>query len=222
MTENPIYPSYTRAERMVDATIHFAGVMTSVFAVPVLITLVAVWHGDFSTITATSIYGVSLIAMFACSASYHIVTRETVKEVLRRLDHSAIYILIAATYTPFVVLANGEFGYWVMAGVWVAALTGVTLQMLAYRKLEWLALVLYLAMGWTVVVFGWPILSSLSEPTVILIAIGGLIYTIGVGFHLWHRLPFHNAIWHGFVLVASFVFYAAVMVENRMVALAAG
>lgn len=221
MSEQNAYPSYTRAERIADTAIHFAGVTASMLAVPVLITLVAVWHGDASTITAASIYGVSVIAMFACSASYHIATNVRAKEVLRRLDHSAIYVLIAGTYTPFAVLAGGEAGYWLLGGIWTAAITGVALQLLAYRKLEWLALALYLLMGWAVVIFGWPLLMSLSDATIILITTGGIIYTIGVAFHLAQRLPFQNAIWHGFVLVASFIFYAAVLVENRVAALAA-
>lgn len=218
--DNP-YPSYSRAERIADNVIHVMGVTASMLAVPVLITLVAVWHGDFSRITAVSIYGVSLIAMFALSASYHLVSRETAKEILRRLDHSAIFILIAGTYTPFAVLAGGTAGFWMLGGIWVAAALGVTLQVLAFRKLEWIALVLYLVMGWAVILFGWPLLMVLSMPTIVLITVGGAIYTLGVVFHLWHRLPFQNAIWHGCVLVASILFYAAVLVENRTVALGA-
>ncbi len=218
--ENP-FPSYSRAERIADSVIHVMGVAASMLAVPVLITLVAVWHGDFSRITAVSIYGVSLIAMFALSASYHLVSRETAKEILRRLDHSAIFVLIAGTYTPFAVLAGGSAGFWMLGGIWTAAAIGVSIQVLAFRKLEWVALLLYLVMGWAVLLFGWPLLMALSTPTIVLIAVGGATYTLGVVFHLWRKLPFQNAIWHGCVLLASILFYAAVLVENRMVALGA-
>ncbi|MEM8791590.1 MAG: hemolysin III family protein [Pseudomonadota bacterium] len=220
MSEDRNYPFYSRAERIADGIIHCTGVMVSMLAVPVLITLVAVWHGDAPNVTAVSIYGVSLIAMFAASAAYNMAGEWRWREVLRRLDHSAIYLLIAGTYTPFAIYAGGEGAAWLLVGIWAAAATGVSLQMLAYRKLEWLAIVLYLGMGWSVVLFGKPVLAALSEPTITLMTTGGMLYTVGVAFHLWHRLPFHNAIWHGFVLAASFVFYAAVLVESRIVALA--
>ncbi|MEM9045211.1 MAG: hemolysin III family protein [Pseudomonadota bacterium] len=220
MTDVQPYPAYTRAERIADGVIHFAGVAVSMLAVPVLITLVAIWHGDVPNVTAVSIYGVSLIAMFSISAAYHIGGNWRWRDVLRRLDHSVIYILIAGTYTPFSIYAGGEGAVWILIGIWTAAATGVSLQFLAYRKLEWLAIVLYLGMGWSIVLFGGPILSALSTATIVLIATGGMLYTLGVAFHLWHRLPFHNAIWHGFVLAASFVFYAAILVESRVVALA--
>ncbi|MEM6906963.1 MAG: hemolysin III family protein, partial [Pseudomonadota bacterium] len=130
------------------------------------------------------------------------------------------YLLIAGTYTPFALMVGGAAGIGMLIGIWTAAAAGVALQVLAYRKLEWLALVLYLGMGWAVLLFGWPMFMALSEPTIWLITVGGLTYTVGVGFHLWERLPFHNAIWHGLVLAASFVFYAAVIVESRILALA--
>lgn len=208
------FPSYSRAERIADNVVHIVGVIFSMLAVPVLITLVAFWHGDFPAITATSIYGVSLIAMFAISASYHLVNAAPVKELLRRFDHSAIYILIAGTYTPFVALVGKEIAPWMLLGIWLAAAAGVSIKVLAPRRLEWLGLALYLGMGWAIMLFGYPLLIRLSDATIVLIAVGGLTYTAGVGFHLWQRLPFHNAIWHGFVLAASGVFYAAVIVES--------
>lgn len=207
------YPDYSRAERIADAAIHFMGVAFALLAVPVLITLVAVWHGDASTISAAVIYGLSLIAMMSISASYHMISHPGVKEVLRRFDHSAIYVLIAGTYTPFGALVGGDAGFWMLIGIWLAAIAGVSLQVLAPRRLEWLGLALYLGMGWAILLVGWPLLMALSTATITLIAVGGLTYTAGVGFHLWRQLPFHNAIWHGFVLAASGVFYAAVLVE---------
>ncbi|MEM7506990.1 MAG: hemolysin III family protein [Pseudomonadota bacterium] len=210
------HPAYTRQERVADAVVHIAGVTSSLMAVPVLITLVAVWHGTASVITAAVIYGLSLIAALSISASYHMTSHPPIKEILRRLDHSAIYILIAGTYTPFAVLVGGSAGLWMLVGIWTAAATGVAMQILAPRKLEWVALVLYLGMGWAILLFGYPLLIALSNATIALIAVGGLTYTAGVGFHLWHRLPFHNAIWHGFVLAASGVFYAAVIVETYL------
>ena len=210
------FPTYSRAERVADAAVHITGVTASLMAVPVLVTLVAVWHGTAGVITATVIYGLSLIAMKAVSAFYHMSTPSPFKEALRRFDHSAIYLLIAGTYTPFGVLVGGAAGFWTLVGIWTAAAAGVSLKFLAPRRLEWLALTLYLGMGWAILGFGWPMLIELSTATITLVAIGGLTYTIGVGFHLAKRLPFHNAIWHGLVLAASAVFYAAVIVETYL------
>ena len=210
------YPVYTRAEKIADGAIHVAGVMMALMAVPVLVTLVAVWHGTAGVITATVIYGLSLIAMKGISACYHMSAPSPFKEILRRFDHSAIYLLIAGTYTPFGVLVGGAAGFWTLVGIWTCAAAGISLQVLAPRKLEWLGLALYLGMGWAILLFGWPMLIALSTATITLVAIGGLTYTIGVGFHLAKRMPFHNAIWHGMVLAASGVFYAAVIVETYL------
>ncbi|MEM0923629.1 MAG: hemolysin III family protein [Pseudomonadota bacterium] len=208
------FPVYSRAEKIADGAVHIAGVMMALMAVPVLVTLVAVWHGTAGVVTATVIYGLSLISMMAVSACYHMSAPSPLKEILRRMDHSAIYLLIAGTYTPFGVLVGGAAGFWTLVGIWTCAAAGISLKVLAPRRLECFALALYLGMGWAILLFGWPMLSALSSATVTLIAIGGLTYTIGVGFHLAKRMPFHNAIWHGMVLAASGVFSAAVIVET--------
>jgi hemolysin III len=151
--------------------------------------------------------------MFAASAGYHLVRRTDLAEILRRLDHAAIYAKIAGTYTPFTVLLGGDRALPILAGMWSAAGAGMLLKLIAPRRFEIATLALYLAMGWAVVVIGWPIIEALAPHARVLLVTGGLLYTVGVGFHLWDSLPFQNAIWHGFVLVASFVLYAAVLTE---------
>lgn len=209
----PAHPAYSRSERIADAILHVTGVAAALVAVPVLITLAAVWHGDAPVIAAAAVYGAGLIAMLAFSAAYHLVRQPRAKELLRRFDHAAIYVKIAGTYTPFAVLAAGAHAAAILAGIWSAALAGLALKLAAPRRLEGLAIVLYLAMGWAILAIGGPILDGLSTAGLSLILTGGGLYTIGVAVHLSPRLRFHNAIWHALVLAASFVFYAAVLVE---------
>ncbi len=206
-------PTYTRAERLADAVLHITGVSAALIAAPALIVLAASLHGPSAALWASSIYAVTLVAMFAASACYHLMPLSRLRPVWRRLDHAAIYAKIAGTYTPFTVLLGGERAALILAGMWSAAGLGILLRMVGSPRLEWLMLGLYLAMGWAVIVIGWPILGALQTAALVLLVTGGGLYTLGVVFHLWDSLPFQNAIWHGFVLVASFVFYAAVVIE---------
>ncbi|MGF1500965.1 MAG: hemolysin III family protein [Paracoccaceae bacterium] len=212
-TNGTPWPVYSRAEALADGAVHVAGVTAALLAVPVMITLAAVWHGDAPTVAAASVYGVSLIAMFLASAGYHLVRPSRAKAVLRRLDHAAIFFKIAGTYTPFAVLLAEEHAWAILGGMWTAAVLGAVFKIVAPDRCEWVHIALYLGMGWAVVLIGEPMLARISAPTLVLIVTGGALYSVGVIFHLWERLPFQNAIWHGFVLVASFVFYAAVLIE---------
>jgi hemolysin III len=198
---------------MADAIIHVIGVAAALIAVPTMITLAALWSSAASTIAAATVYGISLIAMLTFSACYHMIRNPGTRDILRRLDHAAIFVLIAGTYTPFAVLLAGTQAASILIGIWGAALTGLVLKLAAPNRLEGLAVAIYLAMGWSVVVIGGPILDEVSSAALVLMLIGGGLYTLGVVFHLWQRLAYHKAIWHGMVLVASVVFYAAVVVE---------
>ncbi|HHX90848.1 MAG TPA: Hly-III family protein [Paracoccus sp.] len=206
-------PRYNRAERISDAVIHVAGLSLVLMAVPVLIVATALARGDALAMTGVSIYGGALFAMIFCSALYNIsqsmdwgAAREW---LFKRLDHSAIYVKIAGTYTPFTLL-SGQ-GMALSAVLWGAALAGVALKLICPWRFRWLGLALYLAMGWAGVVAGQSLLAELPLAVVVLMVVGGGLYTGGVVFYLWERLPFHNTIWHGFVLAASLVFYAAVL-----------
>ncbi|MCU0911201.1 MAG: hemolysin III family protein [Rhodobacteraceae bacterium] len=157
-----------------------------------------------------SVYGVTLILMVLCSALYHLVRRPGWGQVLLRLDHAAIFLKIAGTYTAFSLIA-GE-GYGLTAALWGAAAVGVALEVLMRRPRRALSTALALGMGWAVVAGGGAILAALPTAAVVLMAVGGALYTAGAVFNHWRRLPFHNTIWHGFVLAATAVFYAAVVV----------
>lgn len=206
-------PVLSRAERLADAIIHVAGVVAALIAVPVIVTLAAVWFGDASTVGAAVVYGVSLVAMLTFSACYHMALDGRRRQILRRLDHAAIYVKIAGTYTPFAVLLAPGQASEILTGIWGAALMGVCIKMISARRWEWLTLALYLVMGWGVVVLGSPILHAISPTSLMLMLAGGALYTAGVVVLYWNRLRFRVAIWHGLVLVASFAFYAALFVE---------
>lgn len=199
---------YSRAERLSDAILHVSGLAIVLIAVPVLITAAAFLRGDFSAIFGVTVYGLALIAMILCSALYNMVPHPGWAGMLKRLDHSAIYVKIAGTYTPFTLLSG--HGVWLLAGLWGAALAGVGLKFAAPDRFRRAGLALYLGMGWVGLFAGGTFFATLSAPVIALIVAGGCLYTAGVAFYLFDRLPFHYTIWHGFVLTASLVFYAAV------------
>lgn len=208
-----VRPAYTAGELLADKVLHVTGVSAALIAAPILVGLAVLWHTGGATIAAVAVYAACLVAMFAASASYHLIKIPRFDSWLRRLDHAAIYAKIAGTYTPFTVMLGGERAALILAGMWSAAGAGIALKLLIPDRLEWLTLGLYLAMGWAIVAVGWPILAGLGTPAFVLFFVGGALYTVGVVFHLWESLPFQNAIWHAAVLAASFVFYAAVVLE---------
>ncbi|WP_136683267.1 PAQR family membrane homeostasis protein TrhA [Falsirhodobacter xinxiangensis] len=202
---------YTRPERISDAAVHVIGTALALMAVPVLITLTATRAPGPHAIAGIAIYGAALIACMGCSAAYNMLSVPGWNGVLRRLDHSAIYIKIAGTFTAFIMLAGT--GIWLIVALWAAALTGVVLKVVAPHRFEWFGFGLYIAMGWVGVGLGWPIFAQMSGPVLALVCLGGLTYTTGTLFYLRHMMPFHRTIWHVFVLVASGTFYAAVTVQ---------
>ena len=211
-TRQRVPMTYSRAELLSDAAVHVTGVVAALVAVPVLITLAAIWFGDATTILAAAIYGASLLAMFLCSAANNMIHVPARKDLLRRIDQSAIYVKIAGSYTPFAVLTGTHAGIF-LSSVWGAALAGAAIRLFSGARLKWASIGLYLAIGWAGALAGAPMVGALTPTGFGLILAAGCLYTIGVLFFIWERLPFHNTIWHVFVLAASFVLYAAVLVE---------
>lgn len=204
--------AFTPAEKVSDMVVHVLGVVLALMAVPVLITL-AVWKkGDLASVLAISVYGACLLSMLGCSALYNITYGGARSHIWKRLDHSAIYLKIAGTFTPLVALTGGA-GFAFLAGLWGVALGGTSLKVLAPDRLKWFSLALYLGLGWVGTVLGWGVITALSPAAAWLVVVGGCLYTAGVAFFLWKGLPHHTTIWHGFVLVASALLYAAVLVE---------
>lgn len=206
-----IRPAYSRAERVSDAVVHMAGLGAVILAVPALLVVTVSTRGDAAAVTGVAVYGVTLILMLAASAVFNMWERPDWAWLLQRLDHSAIYLKIAGTYTPFTLLTGQGLG--LTLGLWGAALAGVGLKVISPARFRWAALSLYLGMGWAGVALGGSFLAALPGPVVWLMLVGGGLYTLGVVFYLWERLPFHNTIWHVFVLAATMVFYAAVILQ---------
>lgn len=203
--------SYTRPERVADAVVHACGVTAAAVATAVLLGL-AISAGSGLRIVAAAIYCAGLLATFGFSAAYHACAAPVWKERLRRCDHAAIYIMIAGTYTPLALVAiGGPTGIALLAAVWSVAFVGLALKIGWPHRFERMSLVLYLALGWCGLFALGAIVDALPVAALILLLVGGLLYTIGVGFHVWQRLKFQNAIWHGCVLSAAACHYAAVV-----------
>lgn len=206
-------PGYSRAEKRLDAIIHVVGVGAALLAVPLLIgaaLMRSIETGSGSFIVAVSIYGACLMAMLSASALFNLGIKPGLNWLFQRLDHAAIYLKIAGTYTPFTLITGQGLG--LLAGLWGAAALGVALKLFSPVRFRFAALALYLGMGWAGVLILPALAQALPLATLVLMVLGGLVYTTGVLFYLWTRLPYHFAIWHIFVLVGSFLFYAAVMV----------
>lgn len=204
-----IRPAYSPAERFSDGVVHVVGVGMAVIVVPILIAATVALKLDQAAVIGVGIYGIALIAMLTFSALYNMIESARWSGLLQRLDHAGIYVKIAGTYTPFLMLA-GSPPAGLLAGLWGTATFGSALKFLAPGRFRWLSLVLYLGMGWAAVLAGRPMLESLPGPVVALMMAGGITYTLGVVFHLRDRMLFHNTIWHVFVLAGSILFFAAV------------
>ena len=203
-------PQYTGRERLADGIVHVLGVTASIIGASVLLAI-AFASLPAATIVSSIIYSVGLVTVFVLSAAYNLATSHRLKSVLRRFDHAAIYIKIAATYTPFALLKLvGWPGAGLLAFVWIIAALGATIKLWIPGRLFVMSYVLYLGQGWAGVVLLSPLTSALSNWTLLLLGIGGVLYTVGVIFHLWISLRYHNAIWHAFVLAGSSCHYLAV------------
>jgi hemolysin III len=203
--------NYDRAELIADGVVHVVGVCFGLIAATVLIVLTAVYATPLD-IVAVSVYVAGLLAMLGLSATYNLWPVSRAKWVLRRFDHSAIYILIAATYTPvFAQLQDRMFAMSLLVGVWSVAAVGVVLKLFLPGRFDKLSVGLYLAMGWSGLIAYDAGLSSLPQLALWLIGAGGLLYSLGIIFHAWRRLRFQNAIWHSFVLLGAACHYTAVL-----------
>ncbi len=199
------------AERIVDGCIHFLGIVGSIVAVSVLLKFSAPSLPVIST-AGLAIYGVAMIAMFAFSAAYHLLPHPDLRDRLRRMDQAAIFVKIAGTYTPFMlVVLGGYWGYGLLGAIWAVSLIGAGVKLFLPGRLAGCTIALYLGLGWAALIAIRPLADVMPSQAVILLTAGGLLYTIGVVFHLWERLPFQTAIWHGFVLAAATCHFAAIV-----------
>jgi hemolysin III len=203
--------NYDRAELIADGVVHGIGVLGGLVAATVLVVLTAVYATGLE-VAVVSVYVAGLLAMLVFSASYNLWPVSRAKWLLRRFDHSAIYMLIAATYTPvFAQLQDRIFAMSLLAGVWSVAAAGIVLKLFFPGRFDKLSVGLYLAMGWSGLIAYNAGISSLPQLALWFIAAGGALYSLGVIFHAWRRLRFQNAIWHCFVLLGAACHYTAVL-----------
>jgi len=202
---------YAAGELKTDLVIHLIGTLAGVLAVAVLLDIAMQNHGS-AHFVAILVYAVGLLAMLGFSAAYNLTRPSRCKEALRRCDHGAIFLMIAGTYTPFVAnIAAPGWRWGLMGTIWLIALTGLVIKLAFPRRLDRVSVLAYLCLGWIALTALHPLFDALTAPTVLLLVVGGVLYTIGVAFHLWERLRFHNAIWHAVVVVAAGFHYCAVL-----------
>jgi hemolysin III len=205
--------AFTRKERVADGVIHVIGISAGLIGAATLV-IVAATRGSPLELAALATYSGGLLAMLGCSAAYHLLRSSRRRELLRCFDHSAIFLMIAGTYTPFTMLRIRPFWDVVLTGlVWSIAAAGIGLRLLRPRLFDRVSIGFYLALGWAGLAAIAPLVPFVQVSTLVLLGAGGLLYTAGVVFHVWERLPFQNAIWHAFVLIAAAVHYAAVLEE---------
>lgn len=198
-------------EELANTVTHGIGLVLSVAGFALLLTIALV-HGRASQIAACLIYGATLVCLYAASTLYHSATAPRWKQVLRIFDHSAIYLLIAGTYTPFLLLyLRGPWGWSLFGVIWGMAFAGILFKMWFVDHFHKTSTALYLAMGWLVVVAAKPVLTHVPGLTLLWLLLGGILYTIGVVFFVWKRLPYSHAVWHVFVLGGSICHYFAVL-----------
>lgn len=207
-TRSETYPAYSRAERIADGIMHAIGTTLAITGAVLLVVLVSGSH-PAGTTAAVAVYAGALIATFVASACYHMTPWEAARPALRRLDHAAIYLKIAGTYTPLVALIGTAFGWIMLAIVWTLATIGAVAKLILPRSGRFSTL-LYLGLGWLSLALMWPLAQRLPSGGTALIFAGGLLYSAGTLVLSREGLRYQNAIWHFFVLAASGCFFAAI------------
>lgn len=210
---------YSRAEMIADGIVHAVGIVLAIAAGSTLLALAA-FHAGPGEYIAAAFYVVSLLTVLSVSLAYNLWPVSPVKWILRRFDHAAIYLLIAATYTPFLAQLDGSpLAVSMIVLVWIAAAIGIAIKVLLPGRFDRLAVVFYLAIGWSGIVLVEPLVQTLPTTSIALIVAGGIVYSCGVIFFAWKGLRFHNALWHGFVVTGAGLHLAAMvdcLVINRL------
>lgn len=207
----PYKALYTKSEEILHGITHGIGTGLSIAGLAVLVILAA-YSGDIWRIVSFTIFGSTLVLLYLASTLYHSIQNPRAKQVFQRIDHAAIYLLIAGTYTPFLLVAiRGNLGWTLLVIIWGLALVGVGFKALFIHRFQRLSILGYLLMGWLGVIAFNQILRTIPPAGFVWLAAGGAAYTVGVLFLAWRRIPFNHAIWHLFVLAGSFCHYIAVI-----------
>lgn len=202
---------YTRREEVANAITHGIGAALSVAALVLLIVFASLkgtpWH-----IVSFTIYGITMLLLYLCSTLVHSFNEGRVKDLFEIFDHSAIYLFIAGTYTPFMLLAvKGALGWSIFGTVWGMALLGCAFKAFFAKRFLFMSTIFYVLMGWLIVLAWGPLTTSIATGGIILLVAGGIMYTLGTVFYVWRGFPFHHAVWHIFVLAGSVLHFFAVL-----------
>ena len=191
---------------------HVVGILCGLIGTLVL--MLTASNGPLLLVVGATLYAIGLLAMLGFSAAYNLWPPSPVKELLRRLDHAAIFVMIAGTFTPFLLArVGGAWGLGLLTFAWVVAIAGVAMKLLYPRRWERVTVALYIGLGLSIVVVADQLAQSISPISAYLLIAGAVTYILGVVFHLWERLPYQNAIWHWMVLLAAVLHYSAVFTE---------
>ncbi len=197
------FPDESRRVEFANSLTHGLGTVLAIAALVIMVVLAAM-KGTARHVVGVSVFGASLVVLYAVSTVYHALRDPGVKSIFHILDHAAIFLLIAGTYTPYCIATlRGTWGWSLFGVVWGLAALGVTLKAIFGPRLRWLSTLVYIAMGWIVLVALGPLAESLAMGGLVTLFGGGVFYTGGVIFYAWKRLPYHHAIWHLFVILGS-------------------
>ena len=206
-----VRPRYTLGEEIANSVTHGLGWLLSAGGLGLIVTLAAI-NRHAVEVVAVSVFGATLILLYGASTLYHALPGQKVKRILRVLDHTAIYFLIAGTYTPIALsVIGGPQGWLLFGAIWGLAAFGVVVTVWGFRGAVWLEMGLYLTMGWLVVTFGKTLISMMDTVPLWLLVSGGLAYTSGLVFYGWKRLPYSHMVWHLFVLAGSVLHFLAIL-----------
>jgi hemolysin III len=199
------------SEELANSLTHGIGLALSIAGFMVLVVLAAM-RGSAWRIVSCAVYGSTLICLYTASTLYHGIRSRRLKRVLKICDHSAIYLLIAGTYTPFLLVnLRGSWGWSLFAVIWGLAMAGILFKVWFVEHFSVLSTVVYLLMGWLALLAIKPMLLSVPHSGLLWLLAGGVLYTVGVVFYAWKIVPYNHAIWHGFVIAGSTCHYFAVL-----------
>ena len=198
-------------EELFNSITHGVGILLSIAALVLLIVFSNI-YGNISHVVSFTIYGVTLILLYSASTLYHGIQHRQVKNVFKIIDHSCVYLLIAGTYTPFLLVTlHGTLGWTMFAVIWLLAVMGIVLKIFFVYRFNVASTIAYVLMGWIVVFAIKPLAQALPAGGMVWLVAGGLAYTLGVVFYAWKKIPFNHAIWHLFVLAGSICHFFAII-----------
>ncbi len=205
-----VHKFYTLGEEVANVITHGIGLLLSVAALTLMLVFAGI-SADPWIIVGVAIFGVAMLLTYLASTLYHALPHPNLKKTLRVIDHCAIFVLIAGTYTPFLLgPMRDAWGLPLLVLMWTAALGGCVFKIFTTGKMEWFSTALYVLMGWAAIFALKPALENIPPGALWLLLLGGLAYTGGVAFYLWNRLPYNHAIWHVFVMAGSTVHFFSV------------